>query len=450
VSDPTSVNRPLEARKLPNRGSLPEFNVRRNFFQPIKDRLWGYDFFISYHWESGGTYAVQLAQRLRDEGYEVFLDRADYASGDDWKAVGEIALHNTKRLILIATREAVTESKPVQREIELFTARNRQVILIIFGDKFEDLDPVKYPTLDRIKESRLHIPDERGTLASGPSEKTIKELIRTHRVMRRRDLRALLTLIPAVAVALFAAFATVSWIRALASAQVARDAKDEAQKATKEALRSNEETKRALETNLEMFTLPTKLVGRIAAAVTRRDTREVSNTFEELVASESPIANSREIADATKKLQVAIQKWDSSEKQSWDTEKEKSSELVRQEVIKFAYAVRQAWEQQFPDTRAAALNRAKEIERQILVKPTYDRALNVTRAIAEGSREPDKIDEFEKLYYSELVFLENDEVANEMIVFRRALRGNPAYVQKSLKDIVSQLKLECDKALNEN
>jgi hypothetical protein len=268
--------------------------------------------------------------------------------------------------------------------------------------------------------------------------------------MRRRDLRALLTLIPAVAVALFAAFATVSWIRALASAQVARDAKDEAQKATKEALRSNEETKRALETNLEMFTLPTKLVGRIAAAVTRRDTREVSNTFEELVASESPIANSREIADATKKLQVAIEKWDSSEKQSWNTKKEKSSEVVRQNVIKFAYAVRRAWEQQFPDTRAADSNRAKEIERQILVKPTYDRALNVTRAIAEGSREPDKIDEFEKLYYSELVFLENDEVANEMIVFRRALRGNPAYVQKSLKDIVSQLKLECDKALNEN
>jgi hypothetical protein len=324
------------------------------------------------------------------------------------------------------------------------------VILIIFGDKFEDLDPVKYPTLDRIPESSLHIADERGTLASGPSEETIKELIRTHRVMRRRDLRALLTLIPAVAVALFAAFATVSWIRALASAQVARDAKDEAQKATKEALRSNEETKRALETNLEMFTLPTKLVGRIAAAVTRRDTREVSKTFEELVACESPIANSREIADATKKLQVAIEKWDSSEKQSWNTKKEKSSEVVRQNVIKFAYAVRRAWEQQFPDTRAADSNRAKEIERQILVKPTYDRALNVTRAIAEGSREPDKIDEFEKLYYSELVFLENDEVADEMIAFRRTLRGNPAYVQKSLKDIVSQLKLECDKALNEN
>ncbi len=183
---------------------------RRGFWTSIKDRLWGYDFFISYHWDSGGLYAVNLAQRLREKHYDVFLDRADYASGDDWKAIGERALRNTQRLVLIATREAVTISKPVEREVMLFTDRNRQVISIVFGDKFEELDRSLHLTLNRMSDSQLYIEDGKETLAFGPSDKIVAELIRTQGVMRRRNLRAMLTLIPVVAVIAFAAFATLS------------------------------------------------------------------------------------------------------------------------------------------------------------------------------------------------------------------------------------------------
>ena len=62
---------------------LKPFSLCRQVWKNLKDRLWGYDFFISYHWASGGTYAVNLAQRLRDRYFEVFLDRAEYAMGDD-------------------------------------------------------------------------------------------------------------------------------------------------------------------------------------------------------------------------------------------------------------------------------------------------------------------------------------------------------------------------------
>ena len=103
-------------------------NIQRlwSWLQKIRDRLWGYDFFVSYHWASGGQYGVALAQRLAEAKYDVFLDRADYAMGDDWKKVGEKALANTHRLVLVATREAVTESMPVEREINLFTLRKGQ------------------------------------------------------------------------------------------------------------------------------------------------------------------------------------------------------------------------------------------------------------------------------------------------------------------------------------
>ena len=86
--------------------------------------MWGYDFFISYHWDSGGRYAVNLAQRLSEAKYDVFLDRAEYAMGDDWKEIGEVALINTQRLVLVGTRAAITESKPVEREIRVFARKN--------------------------------------------------------------------------------------------------------------------------------------------------------------------------------------------------------------------------------------------------------------------------------------------------------------------------------------
>lgn len=187
--------------------------------QSIKEWLWGYDFFISYHWASGGSYAVKLAQRLQEKRYEVFLDRAEYAMGDDWPIVGKRALDNTTRLVVIATRQAVTISRPVEREVDRFRNRSRQVIPIVFGDRFADLVREDYPVLRQINDSQLYIEDD---LVEGPSDTTIDQLIRTQRVMRRRNMRALLALIPVVAVIAFAAWATISRGQAISAAIAAQ------------------------------------------------------------------------------------------------------------------------------------------------------------------------------------------------------------------------------------
>src|SRR4051812_22868448 len=55
----------------------PLARPKEGAFRRLASRFWGYDYFVSYHWASGGAYAVALAQRLRDRGYEVFLDRAE-------------------------------------------------------------------------------------------------------------------------------------------------------------------------------------------------------------------------------------------------------------------------------------------------------------------------------------------------------------------------------------
>ena len=152
--------------------------------------IWGYDFFISYQWSSGGKYAVALARKLSSLGYDCFLDREEYAGGDDWKEEGEWALQNTHCLVLVATRKAVTESAAVAHEVAIFTARRKQIIPITFGRRLSGLDPSIYPVMSRISETQLRIPEKPALRRGPPSSDVIDQLKHALGVVRRRALRA--------------------------------------------------------------------------------------------------------------------------------------------------------------------------------------------------------------------------------------------------------------------
>ncbi len=208
--------------------------VHRNFFQEIYDWLWGYDFFISYQWSTGGQYAQELALRLREKGYEVFLDRSDYAASDDWKRVGSIALNNTQRLVLISTKGAVTESKPVAREVEIFTKRGRRVIPIVFEHEVSELDRLqasgreKESTLSHLSQATLYISEAASQFNKSPSPAVINRLVQTHEVLRRRKLRGYFIALALIIVAVFA-------INAHRSAQLEKEAAIAAKESAKEA-----------------------------------------------------------------------------------------------------------------------------------------------------------------------------------------------------------------------
>jgi hypothetical protein len=90
----------------------------RSSLRRALDFVFGYDFFISYAWSDGATYAAALAARLEDKRFAVFLDRAKYAAGDDWKKVGAWTLRRTGQLILVGSPSAA-RSDPVLREVDL-------------------------------------------------------------------------------------------------------------------------------------------------------------------------------------------------------------------------------------------------------------------------------------------------------------------------------------------
>jgi hypothetical protein len=97
----------------------------------LLDLVFGYDFFISYCWSDGGNYATALTRQLRSHGFEVFLDRDNYASGDDWKKVGAWKLRRTGQLVLIGSPGAL-RSAPVIREVRIFSGTGRRIVPIDF------------------------------------------------------------------------------------------------------------------------------------------------------------------------------------------------------------------------------------------------------------------------------------------------------------------------------
>ena len=107
-------------------------NGKRSLLRRLLGFVFGHDFFISYSWSDGAAYAAALAARLKAHGFEVFLDRADYASGDNWKEVGARTLRHTGQLILVGS-PAATQSDPVIREVEIFSKTGRHIVPIDFA-----------------------------------------------------------------------------------------------------------------------------------------------------------------------------------------------------------------------------------------------------------------------------------------------------------------------------
>jgi hypothetical protein len=193
----------------------------------MANRIWGYDFFISYDWETGGPYAVNLAEQLRDKHFDCFLDRAEFAMGDDWKKQAKVALRNTKRLVVVATPEAVKDSPAVEHEVQVFVGRSNRVIPIVFGERFTDEERSQLPVLKLVPSQTLEIVEKITHRDKRPSDSVIEELIRTHRILRRRSVRAIAVLIIFFLVASAAVIAIDGWVRAESERQEAVKAKEQ-------------------------------------------------------------------------------------------------------------------------------------------------------------------------------------------------------------------------------
>lgn len=143
---------------------------------------------------------MALAESLRREGYDIFLDLDELAGWDELSESVKAAIHRTQRLVVIATGEALDGSSQwVPEEILLFSKSGRTLIPIVFPSSFQDSqnaegDAAKARSI-LLNQNRLHVPESQENLAAAsPDKEVIQKLITTRKIMRRRTLRTQISL----------------------------------------------------------------------------------------------------------------------------------------------------------------------------------------------------------------------------------------------------------------
>jgi WD40 repeat protein len=157
----------------------------------LASTLFGYDFFISYSWNDpdrlGRNYALALKNRLSDLGYVCFLDSTDYEKGADWKAIGQLALRRTRKLLLVAT-PAIFGSEPVLRELRLFRATGRDIIPIDVAATLTN-PPADHELIRLVPATRLRIAEPAPNPVAGASDTVVADIQSSFKLTRQRTIR---------------------------------------------------------------------------------------------------------------------------------------------------------------------------------------------------------------------------------------------------------------------
>ncbi len=106
------------------------------------ERLFRYDFFISYAWADGRAYAVALVHQLKARPYRprCFIDHTEIGGGGHLDATIRSALKRSRAMIVIGTAAALKSSE-VQAEVATFSAAgNRRIVTIEAGGEIGNLD----------------------------------------------------------------------------------------------------------------------------------------------------------------------------------------------------------------------------------------------------------------------------------------------------------------------
>lgn len=244
------------------------------------------------------------------------------------------------------------------------------------------------------------------------------------RAFRRRTHVAVLLMGAAI---VFAGYA--GW-----SAYTAWMAERRAATAESAAVKERRQAENLLEQNLELYTWPTDVGGDIIVAMMMK--HDLARALQPLQRGDRPYAATPDVRRAIAELDAKIQGW----KPTAESEDE-----LQHAVLRLAVACRKAWDRE--QEKASRYLDATAIARQhnFVVGLSFARVIDTTRRLADRYPDSSRSDlrEFERLYWSELVFLETDTIEDLMIQFRKLLR-NAGTEKSHLIDTANQIEKACN------
>lgn len=167
----------------------------------LTDKVWGFDFFISYAHADGRAYANSLRDQLVKRGYSVFLDTQDgFRAGDSLRTMTRRRVRHSTYLIILGRPFALSRSPWVRLEAEHYldaqVGRNtgRRPLVIDINSSIGKTDRrsaaigslIQHPEFDDWR----HIVDESVDAMESPALETIKSLLSSFTAARRDTIRA--------------------------------------------------------------------------------------------------------------------------------------------------------------------------------------------------------------------------------------------------------------------
>ncbi|HYC90419.1 MAG TPA: toll/interleukin-1 receptor domain-containing protein, partial [Thermoanaerobaculia bacterium] len=149
------------------------------------DRLFGYDFFISYAHDDGADYPRELAKRLRERQFTVFLDEEVYVGGTDLPSATRRRVRMSNKLVVVG-RPHVLTSTWVLKEVDESLAAEREPIVIDVDGSWAAADGAN-PLKQRIGE-RIYLTEEPPG-AVLPSPRVVDDLARSYDATRKEIVR---------------------------------------------------------------------------------------------------------------------------------------------------------------------------------------------------------------------------------------------------------------------
>lgn len=179
-----------------------EPRAHQTLWQRLEALITGYDFFISYRWADGRTYAAALARQIKSRNYDVFLDNGSHRSidedgaynpGDNLTIMGALALSRTTRLVFVGSPEAVNPTVPknpdyVIQELEIFRRKRGNVIPIDFEGTLSQT-ALAGTRIGALIPDILRVNETRDRLASGPSAEAVESIVAAFKAERRSVVR---------------------------------------------------------------------------------------------------------------------------------------------------------------------------------------------------------------------------------------------------------------------
>ncbi|MEH6725850.1 MAG: TIR domain-containing protein [Hyphomicrobiales bacterium] len=170
------------------------------------DRLYGYDYFISYAHAGGLDYPDALKEKLEELAFSVFIDREAFKVGSSLTTESIRCLKSSTKLVLVGSAQSF-ESVWVQKEVEIANAQKKPVVLININSAFErsegsnKLKQLLHDNI-QIQENTENLDDLDKPIVE-PSANTIQELSRSFSLLKREKLRQRVFAVALIFIALF-------------------------------------------------------------------------------------------------------------------------------------------------------------------------------------------------------------------------------------------------------